>query len=154
LLIVIPLGVTLFYVYGAWVYDPELGLFDLDKARQTEPDVDDQTIKIIPRIITMMGSQPTHDEEFLKGYLLGIYFTAATTLTFAFTIVGAQVFRGSVLGAPWGILLVGIGLNTVADVSYYFTSIEGYDRSNAIIGLWVLGCMIVSYALYVHKKQI
>ncbi len=155
LLVIIPLGVTLFYAYGAWVYDPSLGLFDLDKARNTESYVDGTPVNMVPRILTLTTSERTeHDQEFINGYLVGIYFVAATSLTFAWTIIGAQVFRGSVLGLPWGMLLVGIGLNTVADVSYYYTSIQGYDRSNAIIGLWVLGCMMVSYALYMHKKQI
>jgi hypothetical protein len=155
LLVVIPIGVTAFYAYGAWNYDPSLGLFDLDKARSTEAYVEGGPIDLIPRLFTLMASGPIeHDEDFIKGYLVGIYFTAATSFTFGWAIIGAQVFRGSVLGLPWGMILVGIGLNTVADVSYYYTSIEGYDRSNAIIGLWVLGCMIVSYALYMHKKQI
>jgi hypothetical protein len=52
------------------------------------------------------------------------------------------------------LLLVGIGLTTAADVSYYLTQWEYYDRTNPIIAIWVLGSMIVCYALYLHKKQI
>lgn len=154
LLVVIPLGVTLLYAYGAWVYDPSLGLFDLEKARQTEPPTDAAMIDFVPRIFSITGLMPTHDSDFIKGYLTGIFFVAATTVVFTWAIIGAQVFRGSVLGLPWGLLLVGIGLNTIADVSYYYTSIQSYDRQNAIISLWVLGYMLVCYALYLHKKQL
>ena len=153
-LIVIPLGVTLIYAYGAWVYDPSLGLFDLENARTTEPSGDAGPVDLVPRIFSLPSQTPSHDFEFIKGYLVGMVYVAATSVVFTWAIIGAQVFRGSVLGLPWGLLLAGIGLNTIADVSYYYTQIEGYDRSNAIISLWVLGYMLVCYALYLHKKQL
>lgn len=154
ILIVIPLGITLLYAYGAWVYDPSLGLFDLENARNTELVGDEGPIDFVPRIFHLPEPMREHDYEFVKGYLTGLFFVAATSVVFTWAIIGAQVFRGSVLGLPWGLLLVGIGLNTIADVSYYYTQIEGYDRSNAIISLWVLGYMLVCYALYLHKKQL
>jgi hypothetical protein len=154
IMIVIPLGITLLYAYGAWVYDPGLGIFDLEKTRSTESFSNDGTIDLIPRIFTLPEPMHAHDFDFVKGYLTGLFFVAATSIVFTWTIIGAQVFRGSVLGLPWGLLLVGIGLNTIADISYYYTQIEGYDRSNAIISLWVLGYMLVCYALYLHKKQL
>jgi hypothetical protein len=144
----------LLYAYGAWVYDPGLGIFDLEKTRSTESFSNDGTIDLIPRIFTLPEPMHTRDFDFVKGYLTGLFFVAATSIVFTWTIIGAQVFRGSVLGLPWGLLLVGIGLNTIADISYYYTQIEGYDRSNAIISLWVLGYMLVCYALYLHKKQL
>jgi hypothetical protein len=103
---------------------------------------------------TTIGTWPQHDQTFYNGFFAGVYYVAATTETFAWAIVGAQAFRRSVLGTAWGLLLAGIGLNAVADVSYYYTSIYTYDRSNPIIGIWILGCMIVCYALYLHKKKV
>lgn len=154
LLIAIPLGITLVYAYGAWIYDPSFALFDLDKAASDTIESDMGSLNLIPRIFLLSDNTVIRDSEFINGYLTGIYFVSATSFVFAWTIVGAQIFRKSVLGLPWGLLLVGIGLNTIADVSYYYTSIEGYDRSNPIISLWMLGYMFVCYALYIHKKQL
>lgn len=116
----------------------------------------DTTFNLTPRAVSQIRFTPMeeYDETFWKGFYTGIFFVAATTFTFSWAVIGAQVFRGSILGAPWGLLLVGIGLTTVADVSYYYTSIYYYDRTNPIIGIWVLGCMLVSYALYLHRKQL
>lgn len=154
ILIVIPLGVTSVYAYGAWMYDSSLALFDLDNAIdvKTKPVVG--TLNLMPRVFSLPDTIIVRDPEFIDGYLTGIYFVAATSFVFAWTIVGAQIFRKSILGLPWGLLLVGIGLNTIADVVYYYTSIEDYDRSDPIISLWVLGYVFVCYALYMHKKQL
>jgi hypothetical protein len=152
ILIAIPLGVSLVYVYGEWVYDPSQELFVFEK-NQIET-TDGNLVDLVPRIFSLSHDIPIRDFEFIKGYVTGIFFVGGTTAVFAWAIVGAQVFRGSVLGLPWGLLLAGIGLNTIADVAYYYTQIEGYDRSNAIISLWVLGYMLVCYALYLHKKQL
>ena len=153
ILIAIPLGVSLVYVYGAWVYDPSEEIFIFEK-NQVELPTNEGQVDLVPRIFSLPQQTPVHDFEFMKGYLVGLCFVGGTTIVFTWTIIGAQVFRGSVLGLPWGLLLAGIGLNTIADVAYYYTQIEGYDRSNAIISLWVLGYMLVCYALYLHKKQL
>lgn len=146
LLIIIPLGVTSFYTF-ALLYHP---VFD-----DALPSDESGPLSLVPRVFTQMAFESKIDmEQHTAGFYLGIIFVAATSLTFAWAIVGAQVFRGSSLGAPWGMLLIGIGMNTLADVSYYYTSISYYDRSNPIIGVWVLGYMLVCYALYLHKKQL
>ncbi|MFI5416638.1 MAG: hypothetical protein ACHQW9_01125 [Nitrososphaerales archaeon] len=146
LLIVIPLGVAAFYTFGL-LYQPvfhDVGI----------PD-ESTSLNLVPRIFTQMTFDSINNMDLhTAGFYLGIVFVAATSLTFAWAIIGAQVFRGSSLGAPWGMLLVGIAMNTIADVSYYYTSISSYDRSNPIIGMWILGDMLVCYALYLHKKQL
>jgi len=81
-------------------------------------------------------------------------YVVATSLTFAYAIIGAQVFRGKILGTAWGLLLLGIGLNWVADIQYYFFSITYFDRSSPVHGIWLGGAMIVCYALYKHKKHL
>lgn len=147
LLIILPLGVTSLYAFGLLVpvEFPDVEIYD-----------DTSTLNLLPRVISHMrfDLMQERDDQFWNGFYAGIYFVAGTTATLAWAIIGAQVFRGSMLGVPWGLLLVGIGLTTVADVSYYYTSIYYYERENPIIAIWVLGCMIVSYALYLHKKQI
>jgi hypothetical protein len=88
-------------------------------------------------------------------FLVGLAYVAATTITFSFAIIGAQVFRSGALGSAWGLLLVGIALNTFADYFYYYSENFGeYLRSNPIHGIWLAGAMIVCYALYKHVKTV
>ncbi len=147
ILIVIPLGVTSLYAFGSLVPVS----FSEDKIYD-----DDSTLNLLPKVVShiQFGDIEEYDDEFWPGYFAGIFFVGATTFTFSWAIIGAQVFQRSMLGMPWGLLLVGIGMGTVADVAYYYTSIFYYDRTNPIISIWVLGCILVCYALYLHKKQI
>ncbi len=147
ILIAFPLAITSVFAFSLLV-----------SVSVTEVDVQDvdSTLKLLPQVISNLSFDvmQEYDQEFWNAFYAGIFFVAATTTTMAWAIIGAQVFRGSLLGAPWGLLLVGIGLTTAADVSYYLTQWEYYDRANPIIAIWVLGSMIVCYALYLHKKQI
>lgn len=97
-------------------------------------------------------SIPAYDAGFYKEYATGIAYMLATTSVFSFAIVGAQVFRGTVLGNAWGLLLVGFGLNTFGDVRYYFLELFGtFDRADIATPLWVAGTIVVCYALYKHR---
>lgn len=98
---------------------------------------------------------PEYDFDFYKEYLTGLAFVIATTLTFSYAIVGTQIFRGTILGGAWGLLLVGIALNTGADIYYYIFELFGdYVRANPITAIWVAGTMIVCYALYKHREDV
>lgn len=95
---------------------------------------------------------PEYDFDFYKEYLAGIAFVFFTTWIFSYAVVGAQVFRGTMLGNAWGLLLVGFALNTFGDVRYYFFELFGiFDRSDIATPLWVAGTMVVCYALYKHR---
>jgi len=145
---IIPLGVTSIYAFVV-PYAPAISV--------TDSVSDDKVFKLVPTFLknTRFEPLPEYDQQFWNGYFTGIYFVAATTAVFAWALVGAQVFhRSSQLGMPWALLLIGLGLNAVGDVAYYFTSIYSYDRTNPIIGIWVLGFMIVCYALYLHEKRV
>jgi len=146
ILIALPLGVTAFYIFGLVV--PA-------EVHQDNTIDDNLTLNLLPRAISNLTfGQPIGWDGLDAGFYAGIYFVAATTLTFSWAIIGVQVFRGSALGKPWGLLLLGIGTTAVADVSYYYTSIHSYDRTNPIMAIWVLGCMLICYALYKHAKSI
>jgi hypothetical protein len=62
------------------------------------------------------------------------------------------VFRNSVLGGVWGLLLLGIALIAVADIIYDFSSIYFYDRTGPSIDFYVFGAAIVAYALIIHRR--
>jgi len=152
ILTIIPAGVTLVYAFGV-LFSPAISVSEMVQK-------DDEVFQLIPVFFKNIKIDPNFnpvellsDSEFRNGYLTGIYFVAATTVVFSWSLIGAQVFRSSYqLGAPWALLIVGLGLNAVGDVAYYFTSIYSYDRTNPIICIWVLGFLIVCYALYLHKK--
>jgi len=91
---------------------------------------------------------------FMLGTILSIYYFAITTVNLSFVIVGVQVFRHTILGNAWGLLLLGISLTAVGDLIYYANAIYGYDRTYPDIAFWVFGFMIISYALYIHKKRL
>lgn len=154
LLIILPAGITLIYIFAL------LFTFSVDESIAGNPSLvlgeDEQTttFRLLPYIFTHMTVQlpMEQDQQFWNAFYMGIAYVAATTLTFTYAILGAQVFRGSLLGAPWGLLLLGIGLNWFADIHYYYSSIYYFDRTNPVHGIWLASTMVICYALYKHRK--
>lgn len=131
LLIVIPLGVSSIFAFGSLVPMDVTGGISQLKFQQI----------------------PDYDQTFYIEFLTGLAYVAATTLTFSFALIGFQVFRTSILGAAWGLLLLGIALNSFADVHYYYTELFGdYDRANPVHGIWMASTMVLCYALYKHRS--
>ena len=124
----------------------------------TYPQIYDKNVvfKFVPLAITSVkfGEIANHDQVFWNGFFMGTYYVAGTTAILAYALVGFQVFRKTVLGIPWGLLLAGLGLISIGDIAYYYASIYSYDRTNPIVGIYVTGCMIVCYALMKHRQQI
>ncbi|HEX2013823.1 MAG TPA: hypothetical protein VLA68_01225, partial [Nitrososphaera sp.] len=118
---------------------------------QTDSPVDLDPIALSQLTV---GSTGELGADFWPPFFAGIFYNVITTVNLAWAILGMTIFRGSILGLAWGLLLVGVALNATADIAYDFTSIYYYDRTNPTIPLWVFGCMIISYALYVHRKSI
>lgn len=133
ILFLIPFGTALIFTIGSLIpFDASSGLASL---------------KILP--------VPVYDQTYYIEFLTGLAFVIATTLTFSYAIIGAQVFQTGQLSTAWRLILIGIGLNTVADVHYYFTELfGGYDRTNPVHGIWMASTIILCYALYKHMKSI
>ena len=94
------------------------------------------------------------DEEPFDFYF-GLLFVLASAVIFSLAILGAAVFRDSILGAAWLLLAGGIFAFTVADVWYYYLeTIDGYTSNHYVNTLWVLGNSAIVYALYKHRKTI
>ena len=148
-LVLLPVGVVSIYIIGM------LAPISVD-VEQYNQEPHDNLINLIPFTVSHIKINETmlYDADFYRGFYAGIWYVIATTSVFSWAIIGAQIFRNTKIGAPWGLLLVGIGLNAVGDVSYYFTGIYTFDRTTPIICIWVLGLMIVSYALHLHRKEI
>ena len=115
------------------------------------------TFELVPSAISDLSIQPVEQQynaEFWPPFFAGLFYNGITTLNLALAIVGATIFRTSVLGVAWGLLLLGIALTAVGDIIYDFTTIYWYDRTNPAMDFWVFGCMIVTYAFYIHRKRI
>jgi len=144
---------TQYVVIGDNFYD--LIPSDLQTLATNQEEDKGKILRLIPLVLSNVKFHSIQqDQEFFNGFLMGVAYVTATSLTFAYAIVGAFVFRESILGKAWGLLLVGIALNWVADIQYYFFSITYFDRTSPIHGIWLGGAMIVCYALYKHRKQI
>jgi len=94
------------------------------------------------------------DEEPFDFYF-GLLFVLASAVIFSLAILGAAIFRDSILGAAWLLLAGGIFIFTVADVWYYYLElVEGFTGDHFVNTLWVLGNTAIIYALYKHRKTI
>ena len=94
-------------------------------------------------------------EEEPVEFFLGLVFVLGSATILGLALLGAAVFRHSVLGTAWLVLAAGIFVYTVADVWYYATEVvDGYSGDHFVNTLWVLGLAVITYALYKHKKTI
>jgi hypothetical protein len=113
-------------------------------------------LTMIPIVIVSVYSYLTIESGGLTfDFYYGLIFVAATSVSLSFAILGASVFRYSILRTVWLLLVLGIMINSVADVWYYYLEIFGqYDEVHVVNSMWIAGFMIVAYALYKHRKTI
>ena len=82
-------------------------------------------------------------------------FVVGIAVTLAFAVLGASVFRHSVLRETWLLLAIGIFLWTVGDsVYFYLETIEAFTHNHPINSAWSAAFMLIIYALYKHHKAI
>ena len=95
------------------------------------------------------------DDEALFDYSYGLIFVAVAAITLSLAALGAIVFRGGMLGVVWILLLVGILINNIGDVWYYYLELfEGFDLYHPVNLFWYSSSLIMIYALYKHSKSI
>jgi hypothetical protein len=113
-------------------------------------------VTMIPIVIVSVYSYLAFEGSGLTfDFYYGLIFVAATSVTLSFAILGASVFRYSILGTVWLLLALGLMINSVADVWYYYLELfEEYDEKHVVNSMWIVGYMIVAYALYKHRKTI
>lgn len=96
---------------------------------------------------------PQRDPEFYKEFLVSLSYIIVTSIMLAYVMIGFQVFRYTILGAAWGLLLAGLILEAIADFHYYYFEIFGdYDRTSPVHGIWMASTIIICYALYRHRS--
>jgi len=90
------------------------------------------------------------------AYYLGLYYVVVDSGLLALAILGAIIFRHSILGKVWLLLVVGFLIYSFADYWYYdyLTLFNQYTDSHPVNIIWVLAFMIMTYALYKHQKTL
>ncbi len=116
------------------------------------------TIIIIPIIAVSAFSLVAYDawgeyDELVFDIFYTDIFVLGMSLTLAFAVVGASIFRHSILKETWLLLVIGISFWAVADIIYYYLeAIEAFTHNHPINTLWMVAFMIIIYALYKHHK--
>jgi hypothetical protein len=88
-------------------------------------------------------------------YYMSMAYVVGSAAILALAILGLTVFRHSVLGVAWGMLVVGIFLYSIADIWYYYLEEIGeFSITNPVNTLWILSNAFMIYALYKHQKTI
>ena len=96
----------------------------------------------------------TLDDDPIVFYM-GILYVIASAVILSLAILGATVFRHSVLGIAWFMLVIGIFFYAFADVWYYYLEeIEQFTITHPVNTLWIISNIFMVYALYKHKKTI
>lgn len=82
-------------------------------------------------------------------------FVIGASLTLAFAVIGASIFRDTVLKETWLLLASGIFLWVMADFAYaYLETIEAFTHNHPINTLWMISFMVIIYALFKHHKAL
>ena len=82
----------------------------------------------------------------------GSFFIMFSATTLSITAYGASLFRNGFLATSWFVLLVGLIMNTGADIGYYhLEALNQYDSKNPVNALWFVGYWVVTYSLYKTK---
>lgn len=132
-------------------------LVPLQLSSTTYPQLPDTSspVDLVPLALSHIIIEPNvHDSTFWPPFFAGLFYNVITTIILGWAIIATTVYRSSILGNAWGLLLLGIGLVSIADIIYDFSVIYAYDRTNPYMAIWVFGRMIIAYALYVHMKNL
>jgi hypothetical protein len=88
-------------------------------------------------------------------YFMSMAYVISSAVILSLAILAFTVFRNSVLGVAWAMLVIGIFFYSVADVWYYYLEEIGeFSIKDPVNTLWVLSNSLMIYALYKHKKTI
>lgn len=94
-------------------------------------------------------------EEDPLVYYMGILYLIASAAMLSLAILGLTVFRHSVLGIAWVMLVIGLLLYSFADAWYYYLEeMEVFSITHPVNTMWLLSNIFMVYALYKHKKTI
>lgn len=110
-----------------------------------------------PVAITFVYAFLSFDETigFDLEFYTSLLYVITSSVILSLSLLGLSIFRKSVLGVAWLLLTLGISINMIADDWYYYTELlDVFDSTHPTNSMWVLGFMIIFYALYKHKQII
>ena len=88
-------------------------------------------------------------------YFMSMGYVVSSAIILSLAILAFTVFRNSILGVAWAMLVIGIFFYAVADVWYYYLEeIGSFTIKDPVNTLWVLSNTVMVYALYKHQKTI
>lgn len=118
------------------------------------PKIGVSALAISMVVVFGMFTIETLDDDPIIFYM-GILYVIASAAILSLAILGATVFRHSVLGIAWFMLVIGIFFYAFADVWYYYLEEIGeFTIIHPVNTLWILSNIFMVYALYKHKKTI
>ena len=113
------------------------------------------TITGIPLIATLTYLSLTLEDFGSFDFFYGIIFVSAASITLGLAIYAASIFRGGLVGTAWFVLVLGITINLIGDVWYYYVEVvESYSLGHPVNLCWYSAYLLILYALYKHKKSI
>jgi len=113
------------------------------------------TVTGIPLIATLTYLNLTLEDFGSFDFFYGIIFVAAASVTLGLAIYAASIFRGGLVGTAWLVLVLGITINLIGDVWYYYIEvIESYSLGHPVNLCWYSAYLLILYALYKHKTSI
>lgn len=113
------------------------------------------TIIVIPVIATSTYVGLTFEDFGSFDFYYGIIFVAAASSTLGLAINAANIFRGGLVSTAWLVLVLGITINLIGDVWYYYSEvIESYSLEHPVNLCWYSAYLLILYALYKHKTSI
>jgi hypothetical protein len=141
-----------FYFFTGYHLIKNINYFKKDLGRGPKIAVPVLSISLIA-LFAMFTIETLEDDPTV--FYMGILYVMGSAVLLSLAILGATVFRHSVLGIAWFMLVIGIFIYAFADVWYYYLEeIGAFTIVHPVNTLWILSNTFMVYALYKHKKII
>ena len=141
-----------------FVFYPMIALYIVINLKFFAPKISKSGLAIIagtPLVATLTYVSLAISDFGSFDFYYGIIFITAASVTLGLAIHTAKIFRGGLIGTAWIILLVGIIINAVGDVWYYYLEVIGeYTLGDPVNLCWYSSYLLILYALYKHKKSL
>jgi hypothetical protein len=111
-------------------------------------------ITILPTLIIVFYLVFLVDHEPNPRFFISLYYVVVSAISLAITIYATLIFKDSLVGKTWTLLLLGMITFTLADIVYYnLEVVNGYSLSHPVNLLWYVGYWIITYSLYKHPRS-
>lgn len=141
-----------------FVFYPMLILYLIINVKFFSPKITKSGLGIIigtPLIATAIYTYLTLEDFGSFDFYYGIIFVAAASITLGLSINTSRIFKGGLIGTAWLVLVIGIIINVIGDVWYYYLEVIGeYTLEDPVNLCWYSAYLLILYALYKHKKAL